>query len=45
MGFQLQGSQGEFNYESSSFGEPDQHSYTNNYLALWFYVFLLPLIG
>lgn len=45
MGLQLQGSQGEFNYESSSFGEPDQHSYTNNYLALSFYVFLLPLIG
>ena len=34
MGLQLQGSQGEFNYESYSFGEPDQHSYTNKYLAL-----------
>lgn len=30
MGFQLQVSQCEFNYDSFSFRELDQHSHTNN---------------
>lgn len=45
MGFQLQVSQCEFNYDSFWFRELDQHSYTNNCWVSSSYVFLLLCIG